>query len=56
MKQATLYEIEHVSRYGTDAWEEIHSWRESFSYWDFTHPSAVGYQRLLDSFRPERLG
>ena len=25
---------------GADAWEEIHSWRELFSYWDFTHPSA----------------
>ena len=22
------------------AWEEIRSWAESFSYWDFTHPSA----------------
>ena len=25
---------------GADAWEEIHSWRELFGYWDFTHPSA----------------
>ena len=26
---------------GTGAWEEIRSWRGVFSYWDFTHPSAL---------------
>ena len=25
---------------GADAWDEIRSWKESFSYWDFTHDSA----------------
>ena len=25
---------------GPDAWEEVRSWRDSFDYWDFTHPSA----------------
>ena len=25
---------------GAAAWEEIRSWRESFTYWDFTHPSV----------------
>ena len=26
---------------GTDAWEEIRSWREAFVHWDFTHASAL---------------
>ena len=25
---------------GADAWEELGSWRDSFDYWDFTHPST----------------
>ena len=25
---------------GAGAWEEVRSWRESFTYWDFTHASA----------------
>ena len=25
---------------GADAWEEIRSWKDSFGYWEFTHPSA----------------
>ena len=24
-----------------NAWDEIRSWAESFTYWDFTHPSAL---------------
>ena len=26
---------------GTAGWEEIGSWKGSFSYWEFTHPSAL---------------
>ena len=36
---------------GAGAWEEIRSWRDSFAYWDFTHPSAVAHQTAaLDGF------
>ena len=27
-------------RLGAGAWEEVRSWRDSFDYWDYTHPSA----------------
>ena len=26
---------------GAGAWAEMQSWRDSFGYWDFTHPSAL---------------
>ena len=26
---------------GAGAWEEVRSWRDSFAYWDYTHPSAL---------------
>ena len=41
---------------GAGAWDEIRSWRDSFTYWDFTHPSAVARpSAALDGF-VERVG
>lgn len=41
---------------GAGAWAEIRSWRDSFAYWDFTHPSAVARPTAaLDGF-VERVG
>ena len=36
---------------GAGAWEEVRSWRDSFAYWDFTHPSALARpSTALDDF------
>ena len=36
---------------GVTAWQEIDSWKGSFHYWDFTHPSALaGPSPLLADF------
>ncbi len=41
---------------GAGAWAEIRSWRDSFAYWDFTHPSAIAHpSAALDGF-VERVG
>ncbi len=29
------------NRLGTDAWQEIGSWKDSFTHWEFVHPSAL---------------
>ena len=39
------------SQLGTNAWQEIESWRDSFALWDFTHASPLTQpSSSLDSF------
>ena len=38
------------------SWRDIHSWRDSFDIWDFTHPSAMARSSPALSEYMERMG